>query len=125
MNGKKPRSNGNSKGLVIVTLAITNLLLLFYISVFTTTSSPNDNHLASYHGDDDTARPPPRNLNSPTITTADEEPIDIDPIAEYANNIDLMKVPPKGSPPNLIADKAQGNEMQIGEEERKSVGYGG
>lgn len=114
MNGKKPRSNGNSRGLVIVTLAITNLLLLFYISIFTTTSSPNDNHLASYHGDDDT-RP------SPTITTADEEPIDIDPIAEYANNIDLMKVPPKGSPPNLITDKAQGNEMQIGWRRRTKI----
>ena len=103
MNGKKPRSNGNSRGLVIVTLAITNLLFLFYISVFTTTSSPNENLISYHHAGDDDTRPPPRNL----ITTADEEPTAIDPIAEYANNIDLMKVPPKGSPPNLIADKAQ------------------
>lgn len=46
-------------------------------------------------------------------------------IEEYAANIDLTRVPPKGSPPNLIPQKATEEEVKNFEHIRKDLNYGG
>jgi len=46
-------------------------------------------------------------------------------IQEYAANIDLTRVPPKGSPPNLIPQKATKEEVKNIDDSRKRLNYGG
>lgn len=48
-----------------------------------------------------------------------------DPIAAYAQNIDLTRIPPKGSPPNLPSPKASSEETSKFAHIRKRSGYGG
>ena len=52
---------------------------------------------------------------------------DLDPIAIYTHEMDLSKVPPKGSPPNLPAERASSGTKEMEEigKIRKTHGYGG
>ena len=50
---------------------------------------------------------------------------DLDPVSNYARNIDLTKVPPKGSPPNLVAERATEQETSQTGHIRQKHGYGG
>lgn len=93
-----------SKGWILIAIAVFVSVSLWQAALINKTSLDLDQYSLEFN-----------------ILNAD----DLDPVSAYARNIDLTKVPPKGSPPNLVAERATEQETSETGYIRQKHGYGG